>query len=218
MAIPSLFGRDQATAKPSQKASILRDPPSFMTRKRSTALPLLDVSQTVPKKRGCGRPCAIRVDIPTADAHDIVDNVVDNLNNTLPTLYSTRCCRRQQPIPPPTVIAPPDYLPYNNDETVLRQINIRNLQDNVDLTHRTGPTREPTHATMQHVTENTEQVDMARHFPCLGPLTTTMSNDLQLKSGRDVPHQKVNNKIIDQLNSKTMHFYNLPFALDTFLF
>ncbi len=30
-----------------------------------------------------------------------------------------------------------------------------------------------------------------------------------------MPHQKVINKIIDQLNSKTMHFYNLPFALDT---
>ncbi len=39
--------------------------------------------------------------------------------------------------------------------------------------------------------------------------------DLQLKTRRDVPHQKVSNKIVDQLNSKTMHFYNLPLALDT---
>ncbi len=30
-----------------------------------------------------------------------------------------------------------------------------------------------------------------------------------------MPHQKVIIKITDQLNSKTMHFYNLPFALDT---
>ncbi len=30
-----------------------------------------------------------------------------------------------------------------------------------------------------------------------------------------MPHQKVINKIVDQLNSKTIHFYNLPFALDT---
>ncbi len=55
VAIPSLFGIDQATAKPSQKPSILRDPPSVIARKRSTALPPIDVSHTAPKKRGCGR-------------------------------------------------------------------------------------------------------------------------------------------------------------------
>ncbi len=148
-----------------------------MARKRSTALPPLDVSQKAPKKRGYGQPCVVRVDIPTADALDIEDNVVDDLNNTLPTLH-----RRQQPVPSPTVIAPPDHLPYNNDETTLRQINIRNLQDNVELIQRTGPTREPTHATIPHVMENTEPVDMARHFPRLRPLTTTISNDLQLKT------------------------------------
>ncbi len=40
-------------------------------------------------------------------------------------------------------------------------------------------------------------------------------NNKILKTRRDVPHQKVINKIVDQLNSKTMHFCNLPFALDT---
>ncbi len=56
---------------------------------------------------------------------------------------------------------------------------------------------------------------MDRYFPRLLPLSTEYSKDLQLKTCRDVPHQKVINKIVDQLNSKTMHFYNLPFALDT---
>ncbi len=56
---------------------------------------------------------------------------------------------------------------------------------------------------------------MDRHFPRLHPLTSTFSKDLQLKTHRDVPHQKVINKIIDQLNNITMHFYNLSFALDT---
>ncbi len=41
------------------------------------------------------------------------------------------------------------------------------------------------------------------------------SKDLQLKTCQDVPHQKVINKIVDQLNIKTMHFYNLTFALGT---
>ncbi len=50
--IPSLFGTDQATVKPSQKPSILRDPPSIMARKRSTALSPLDVSQRHPRKEG----------------------------------------------------------------------------------------------------------------------------------------------------------------------
>ncbi len=56
---------------------------------------------------------------------------------------------------------------------------------------------------------------MDRHFPHLHPLTSTFNIDVQLKTRRDVPHQKVINKIIDQLSSKTMHFYNLPFVLDT---
>ncbi len=56
---------------------------------------------------------------------------------------------------------------------------------------------------------------MDRHFPRLCPLTTAYSKDLQLRTGRDVPHQKVINKIIDQLNSKTLHFFNFPFVLDT---
>ncbi len=56
---------------------------------------------------------------------------------------------------------------------------------------------------------------MYRHFPCLLPLYTDYSNDLQLKTRQDIPHQKVINKIVDQHKSKTMHFYNIPFALDT---
>ncbi len=152
---------------------------------RPTLFPIdkhLTVSQTAPKKRGCGRPCAVRVDIPTADIPDIENNVVDNLNHTLPNLYPTRRRRLQQPTPPPTIIAPPYHLLYNNDETALRQINICNLQDNVELTQRTGPTREPTYASIPHVMENTEPVDMARHFPRQRPLTTTKSNDLQFKT------------------------------------
>ncbi len=35
-----------------------------------------------------------------------------------------------------------------------------------------------------------------------------------MKTHRDVPNQKVIDKTIDQLNSKTVHFYNLPFVLD----
>ncbi len=56
---------------------------------------------------------------------------------------------------------------------------------------------------------------MDRHFPRLLPLCTYYNKDLQIKIHQDVPHQKVINKIVDQLNNKTMHFYNLPFALDT---
>ncbi len=54
VAIPSLFRTAQATAKPSQNRSIPRDPPAVMARKKSTALSPLGVSQTAPKRRGCG--------------------------------------------------------------------------------------------------------------------------------------------------------------------
>ncbi len=56
---------------------------------------------------------------------------------------------------------------------------------------------------------------MDRHFPRMRLLTSTFSKDLQLKTHRDMPHQIVINEIVDQLNSKTIHLYNLPFALDT---
>ncbi len=39
---------------PAAKASVLRDPPAVLTRKRSTALPPLDVNQTAPDKRRRG--------------------------------------------------------------------------------------------------------------------------------------------------------------------
>ncbi len=49
----------------------------------------------------------------------------------------------------------------------------------------------------------------------LRPLTSVFNKDLQLKTCRDVTNQKFIDKIVDLLNSKTMHFYNLHFALDT---
>ncbi len=85
----------------------------------------------------------------------------------------------------------------------------------MDLTCRTAPTRPANTNSIPQVTETLQSVNMDRHFPCLLPLSTEYSKDLQPKTRRDVPLQKVFNKIVDQLNSKTMHFYNLPFALDT---
>ncbi len=119
IAIPSLYKTDKATSGPSQKASILRDPPAVMARNRST-----DLSQTVPEKRGCGRPPAIRVSPPIASAPNIEENVADDLNNTLPTLYPARCCRRQPAPIPPHVLAPPEPPLFHYDETTLKQIHI----------------------------------------------------------------------------------------------
>ncbi len=87
--------------------------------------------------------------------------------------------------------------------------------DKVDLTSRTVPTRPTKTNSIPQVTETLQSVNMDRHFPLLLPLSTEFSKDLPLKTWRDVPHQKVINKIIDQLTIKTMHFYNLQFALDT---
>ncbi len=93
--------------------------------------------------------------------------MVDDMNDTLPTLYPTRRCIRKEPIPPPMVIAPPETQPFNINETAIKQINIRNLQDNVDLTQRTRLLTQTHHDIISHVTEHTEPVDMARHFPRL---------------------------------------------------
>ncbi len=96
-----------------------------------------------------------------------------------------------------------------------RQIHTHNLQDNINLTRRTIPARPNAHDTIHMVIEDHQQVNMDRHFPRLRSLTSSFTKDLKLKIRRDVPNQKVIDKIVDQLNSKTMLFYNLPFALDT---
>ncbi len=130
------------------KASILRDPPAVMARKRSTALPPLDVRQSAPEKRRRGRPPTKRVIEPIAPIPELNEVMANDLNKTLTTLYPVRQ-RRRQPAPvAPQVLAPPQPPPYNNDETALKQIHTRkytHLQDKVDLTWRTAPTRLTTH-------------------------------------------------------------------------
>ncbi len=79
----------------------------------------------------------------------------------------------------------------------------------------TVPARPNVYDTISMVIEDHQPVNMDRHIPYLCPLTSTFTKDLKLKSCRDVPHQTVIDKIVEQLNNKTMHFYNLPFALDT---
>ncbi len=110
---------------------------------------------------------------------------------------------------------PPDPAQFSDDETALKQIHTRNIQDNLDLTRRTAPTRPSLINKIPQVTETLHSVNIDRHFPRLLPLCSNYSKDLQLKTCRDVLHQKVINKSVDQLSSKTMHFYNLPFSLDT---
>ncbi len=110
---------------------------------------------------------------------------------------------------------PPRPAPFSDNETALKLIHPYNIQDNVDLTRRTVPTR-PTHInSIPEVTETLQSVNVDRHFPRLLPLCADYSKNLQLKTHHEVTHQKVINKIVDQLNCKTMQFYNLQFVLDT---
>ncbi len=111
--------------------------------------------------------------------------------------------------------APPEPETFSDNETAIKQIHTLNLQDNVDLTRKTVLTRPTNIISISQVTETLHSVNMDRHFPRLLPLSTEYSKDLQFKTYRDMSHQKVINEIVDQLNSKTMHFYNLLFALDT---
>ncbi len=153
---------------------------------------------------------------PAPTIADIDENIVHNMNETLPTLFPVRRRRRQAlPVAQLPIIEPDVPLPYNDDEMALKQIQTRNLQDNIDLTCRTATARPPTHNNIPQVIEDLRPVNMDRYFPQMHPFTSIFSKDFQLKTCRDVPYQKVINKIVDQLNSKTMHFYNLPFALDT---
>ncbi len=53
IAIPPLFKSSSTANVPTQKPSLLRDPPAVLAHKRSTALPPLGLGTTAPKKYGC---------------------------------------------------------------------------------------------------------------------------------------------------------------------
>ncbi len=88
--IPSLFTQSTDRSGPAVKASILQDPPSVMARKRSMALPPLDVSQPSPEKRRRGCPPKRRATEPILSIPEVIEVVAEDLNETLPTLYSVR--------------------------------------------------------------------------------------------------------------------------------
>ncbi len=133
IAIPSLFKTNPAPSGPNPKASVLRDPPAIVASKRSTALPLIDLNQTTPKKRGRGCPLLNRTVQPTPSIADIDYNIVEDKNETLPTLFPVRRRRRQaMPVAPLPTVQPHTQLPYNDDETALKQIHIHNLRHQLD--------------------------------------------------------------------------------------
>ncbi len=90
IAIPSLFTPSTNRPGPAVKANILWDPPAVLTRKRSTALPPLDVSQPAPEKWRCGRPPKKRVIDTVLLLPEDADIVAQDLNESLPTLYPVR--------------------------------------------------------------------------------------------------------------------------------
>ncbi len=206
IAIPSLFKPSTDRPDPAAKGSVLRDPPAVFTRKRSMTLPPLDVSQTAPEKRRCGRPPKKRAIEPMLTLPEATDIETEDLNDSLPTFYPVRHRRRQPTPSTPQTVDPPEPAQFSDNETALKQIHTRNIQDNLDLTCRTAPTRTNNINNIPKVTETLQPVNMDRHFPCLLQICTDYSKDLQLKTCQDVLHQKVINKIVDQLNSKTMHF------------
>ncbi len=128
IAIPSLFKTIRATSGPNPKASVL------IASKRSTALTSIDLNQTAFKKRGCGCPPLNRTIQHTPLIADIDDNIVEDMNETLPMLFPVRRRRRQaSPLASLPTIQPDWQLPCNDDEMALKHIHICNLTDNVEL-------------------------------------------------------------------------------------
>lgn len=68
-------------------------------------------------------------------------------------------------------------------------------------------------ALLPEVTEDCQQPNIAEQFPSLQPLLTGPTDKLVMKSRKGLPSQEAINKILDVLNTKTMHYYKLPFNL-----
>ncbi len=161
----------------------------MLNRKRSTALPPLDDIQNAPEKQKHGRPLKKRTIEPIVTLPEVTDVETEDLNDSLPTLYPVRH-RRCQPTPStPQVAEPPEPPQFSDNETALKQIHTHNIQDKLDLTRRTAPTRPSRINNIPEVTETLQSVNMDRHFPRLLQLCTNYTKDLQLKTRRDVPHQ-----------------------------
>ncbi len=86
------------------------------------------------------------------------------MNETLLTLFPVKCQRQQaMPVAPLPTTQPHAPLPYNDDETALKQIHIRNLQDNIDLTCRKAPVRPPTHNNKPQVIATSPALSLQTH-------------------------------------------------------
>ncbi len=168
--IRSLFKPSIDRPGPAAKASVLRDPPAVLTRKISTTLLPLDVSQNTPEKGRSERPPKKRAIEPMATLPKATDIEAEDRNDSLPTFYPVRC-RRHQLIPStPQVIDLPEPAQFSNNETALKQIHTCNIQDNFDLPHRTAPARPPNINNIPEVNETLQSVNIDRHFPRLIPL------------------------------------------------
>ncbi len=85
IAIPSIFKPSRDMPDITAKASVLRDLPAVLTRKRLTALPPLNVSQNAPEKWKCGRPPKKRVFEPMVTLPEATDVETEDLTHTAHT-------------------------------------------------------------------------------------------------------------------------------------
>ncbi len=117
----SLFKPSTDRSGPAAKASVLRDQPAVLTRKRSTDLPPLDVSHNTPEKRKRGRPPKKRAIEPMVTLPEATDIEAEDLNDSLPTLYPVRH-RIRQPTPSTTQVDDlPERAQFSDNETTLKQ-------------------------------------------------------------------------------------------------
>ncbi len=96
-------------SSPKQRPILLRDPPAILANKRSTAHTPADLSTTAPKKRGRRWPPLHRVEQPTSTIPDKEPDDLQDINETLPTLFPVRRrLRNRQPVQPaqPLIVQP----------------------------------------------------------------------------------------------------------------
>ncbi len=105
--------------------SLLRDLPAVIAGKRSIAPPPADLGTTAPKKRGHSRPPLHRVEQTHPFIHTKEPDVIEDINETLPTMFPVRKrLRNRQPVQPaqPLIVQPNVPLPYDEDHTAIKQI------------------------------------------------------------------------------------------------
>jgi hypothetical protein len=195
--LPDLFQKSQ---KSSRKISpVVRTP-----------IPELIPDKPPPVKRWCGRPPKQLETIREYPCAEIPFNEhvqpARPLNRPRRSQTHDEIIDVQEPTPVPRIRLP--------DLQAISDIDGHMPSDSNEVSKLLHPTEPDFITTPPEVDERIIPVDLESQFQPLMPLSTLPFKNLKIKTRKDITKQTFIDKLLETLNHKSTHFYQLPFSLD----